>query len=151
MTVTVNPIEKILQKEEGMNVISCPKCKNKWDKDELVDYVIDSGIAGNRHTPHMNGDIKIQDLIFCPICFFSTNKDYKAKLDRVVLIEDRIKIKSIVVEDEFGRYIDMDVNDFKKLKISIFNPHGDDDVDDHTSVWGGAGPDCINGRLEAAQ
>jgi len=27
----------------------------------------------------------------------------------------------------------------------------EDDVDDHTSVWGGAGPDCINGRLEAAQ
>jgi hypothetical protein len=25
-----------------------------------------------------------------------------------------------------------------------------DEDDDHTSVWGGAGPDCITGRLEAA-
>lgn len=25
-----------------------------------------------------------------------------------------------------------------------------DEDDDHTSVWGGAGPDCIIGRLETA-
>jgi len=126
-----------------MKKISCPKCKNKWDKDELVDYTIHSGIGGNRNTPNMVGHIKIQDLVFCPICFFS---GHNASLNRVVLIEDRIKIKSIVVEDEFGRYIDMDIDDFKKLKISGFNPHGDDDIDDHTSVWGGAGPDCNIGR-----
>ena len=134
-----------------MKKISCPKCKNKWDKDELVDYIIHSEMVGKGNTPHMIGDIKIQDLVFCPVCFFSTNKDYEAKLDRVILKEDSIKIKSIVVEDEFGRYVDMDINDFKKLKISGFNPHGDDDIDDHTSVWGGAGPDCISVRLEAAQ
>ena len=26
-----------------------------------------------------------------------------------------------------------------------------DEYDDHTSVWGGAGPDCITGRLVTAQ
>jgi len=25
-----------------------------------------------------------------------------------------------------------------------------DEIDDHTSVWGGAGPDCMFGRFEAA-
>lgn len=44
----------------------------------------------------------------------------------MLLEEDDVKIKSIVVEDEFGRYIDMDVKDFKNLKLSNFDPYPDD-------------------------
>ena len=40
---------------------------------------------------------------------------------------------------------DMNLIDMEKNNRCV-----DDDDDDHTSVWGGAGPDCINGRLEAA-
>ena len=135
---------------EKMKKISCSKCKHAWDKDEYVDYHIHSGIGGNRHTPSMRGHIKIQDMILCPICFFERKEggleypeSYEAKIDRVILKESNVKIKSVVLEDEFGRYIDMDIKDFKKLKVSGFDPHfDDDDVDDHTSVWGGAGPDC---------
>ena len=37
-----------------------------------------------------------------------------------------MKIKSIVVEDEFGRYVDMDIDDFKNLKLSGFDPYPSD-------------------------
>ena len=107
-----------------MKKIGCPKCKAKWYKDDKIEF-------------HIQGEmeftichVKIQDLIFCPYCFFTPYghkfdypKSYEAKLDKVILQEDDIVIKTIVVEDEFGNYINMDVDDFKKLKISGFDPY----------------------------
>ena len=44
----------------------------------------------------------------------------------------------------------VNVFDDKKV-VGRWSFHGDaDDIDDHTSVWGGAGPDCITERREAA-
>lgn len=110
-----------------MRKISCPKCKSKWDKDEHIVF-------------HMNPNrglvitrVKIQDMIFCPSCFFRPRdpningiESSYAKTDKVLLKEDDVKIKSIVVEDEFGRYVDMSIDDFTKLKLSHFDPYPDD-------------------------
>ena len=35
-------------------------------------------------------------------------------------------------------------------QLIVSNSDDRDNDDDHTSVWSGAGPDCITGRLEAA-
>ncbi len=110
-----------------MKVISCPKCEGKWDEDTWIEFHIQE--------PYVITRIKIQDLVFCPICFFypdtsnpSSGMDqYNAKLDRVILTRRNLKIESIVIEDEFGRYIDMDIDDFKELKVSGFDPNPDYD------------------------
>ena len=136
-----------------MKKFSCLKCDSEWDKDEYIEFHIESGM------PFTITKVKIQDLIFCPKCFFTPKGnikgsfDYEAKLNRVVLQESDLKIKSIVVEDEFGRYIDMDIEDFRKLKVSGFDPKPQDDGDiaDHNSAWGGAGPDCPIERRETAK
>lgn len=132
-----------------MKKISCPKCGSEWDKDEYIGFHIKRGM------PFTITFVKIQDLIFCPNCFFTPKGDgfdypesYEAKLDKIILQESGLKIKSIVVEDEFGRYLDMDIEDFRKLKVSGFNPHPDHNDDGGetmaTSGWGGSGPDCIS-------
>ena len=41
-------------------------------------------------------------------------------------------------------------NDFLVHAEMLFSKDKNDELDDHTSVWGGAGPDCIIGRLVAA-
>ena len=110
-----------------MEKISCPKCKSKWDKDEYLEFHV------NPNRGLIISRVKIQDMIFCPMCFFlprdsninGIERSY-AKTDKVLLQEDDIKIKSIVVEDEFGRYIDMSIDDFTKLKLSHFDPYPDD-------------------------
>ena len=127
-----------------MKKLSCPKCGNKWDKDARIVFHIKAGM------PFTITEVKIQDLIFCPVCFFTTKgkNNYEAKLDRVVLEEGEVKIKDIVVRDEFGRYIDMNSKDFKKLRISSFGEEEDNgDIDDFNSLWGGAGPDCSSKRV----
>jgi len=117
-----------------MKKIYCPICQTTWDKGEYVDYRIDSGIGGDGKTPHMIGHIKIQDLIFCPVCFFTQKQvgEYpessEAKADRVVLKEDKIRIKSIVVTDELGRYVNIPIKNLKNLNnmsLSDFNPFPD--------------------------
>jgi len=138
---------------DEMKKISCPKCGQIWRKNDYIKFHIEGGM------PFTITYVKIQDLVFCPICFFTPKGDkfeypesYEAKGDRVILKESNVKIKSIVVQDEFGEFVDMDIDDFTKVKVSGFNPHPDHDDDGGetmaTSCWGGAGPDCISGQGE---
>ncbi len=124
-----------------MKKISCPKCEREWDENATLKFTID--IECNTHKRHyVVADLEVRDFTFCPYCYFRKRDDnYRCKADRVVLKQNGIKIKSIVVEDEYGRYLNMSVKDFQDLRLSSFNPDPEED-DDHTSVWGGAGPDC---------
>jgi len=46
----------------------------------------------------------------------------------------------------------LDPNEDRDKVVSSWSFHGDNgDIDDHTSVWGGAGPDCSIVRREAAK
>ena len=110
-----------------MKKIYCPKCDSAWDKDQYIEFHMnpDTGLVITR--------VKIQDMVFCPNCFFIPRdpdiqgmERYDAKTDKVLLRESNVKIKSLVVEDEFWRYIDMSIDDFTKLKLSHFDPYPDD-------------------------
>jgi len=65
---------------------------------------------------------RIEEFKLCPFCFI--------RGDFAILQESNIKIESIVVQDEFGEFLNMDVEDFTKIKASGFNPHPDYDDDD---------------------
>jgi len=64
------------------------------------------------------------------------------------------------LSDELKEILDNPRKDCDNCPGTMYCPHpyngkgetidDDDDIDDHTSVWGGAGPDCIIERLEAA-
>ena len=118
--------------------ISCPKCERKWRKGAEIRMEIQAGY----HDPDDEHNIEcpIESFKICPYCFMVGHF--------AVLHESGVEIKSIVVQDEFGEFMDMDINDFTKLKISGFNPHPNHDDDGGetmaTSCWGGAGPDCIS-------
>ena len=124
-----------------MKKISCPKCERKWREDAEVCMKVNNGYYINDFGSVERDETKkpIESYKLCPFCFI--------KGDFAILQESGIKIKSIVVRDEFGKFMDMDIEDFTKLKVSGFNPHPDHDDDGGetmaTSSWGGAGPDCI--------
>ena len=129
-----------------MRKISCPKCKSKWDKDQYIWFHMNpnSGLVISR--------VKIQDMVFCPVCFFHPRDPdinsmgrYDAKTDKVLLKEDAIKINNIVVEDEFGRYIDMSIDDFTKLKLSHFDPYPDDSSEGSAQDLRDDAPHAISG------
>ena len=122
--------------------ISCPKCKRKWHKGREIHMKINDGYSINdilNNTDIVETKLLIEELKLCPFCFI--------KGDFAILQESGIKIKSIVVQDEFGAFLDMDIDDFTNLNASGFNPHPDHNDDGGetmaTSAWGGAGPDCI--------
>jgi hypothetical protein len=46
-----------------------------------------------------------------------------------------------------GKFIEWVATEFRQMQIQNL---GADAIDDHTSCWGGAGPDCPIGRREAA-
>lgn len=47
-----------------MRKISCPKCKAAWDKDQYITFHV------NPNTGLIITRVKIQDMVFCPYCFF---------------------------------------------------------------------------------
>ena len=122
--------------------ISCPNCERKWRKGAEIRMEVRAGY----YAPDDGIDTEnlIDSYKLCPYCFLGG--------DFAILHESGVEIKSIVVQDEFGEFMDMDINDFTKLKISGFNPHPNHDDDGGetmaTSCWGGAGPDCISGQGE---
>lgn len=112
-----------------MKKISCPKCNEKWHKDTLIEFYIRGG-----GVPVTLVYVKIQDLVVCPICFFTPKgeefeypEEYEARADRVILQESGVEIKGAVVVNEFGNYINMGIEDSEDLRLSDFNPFPDDD------------------------
>ena len=86
-----------------MKKISCPECGREWDKDSYIKFHIQKGMK------FTICNVKIQDLLFCPVCFFTAKGDkfrypesYEAKGVRVLLKESNLEIKSVVVKDESG-------------------------------------------------
>ena len=130
-----------------MNKVSCPVCDFKAREDACIHFTVSGVVA------HIVCRMEIKDFPFCPVCFFTPKETgeyeyFQARLDRVILQRSGIQVKSIVVKDDLGRYREMDIDDFRKLKTSGFNPspdYGDDGSSMATDSWGGAGPDCISG------
>jgi hypothetical protein len=105
----------------------------------LSDYYLDDekGIQPRQQTDYCRNKIPID------WDFFNSRR-------HVLLKERKLKVTHIVVNTEFG-YMDLPIDDAKEILPSRFFDQFDDDIDDHNSTWGGAGPDCITKRLEAAK
>jgi len=109
-----------------MNKVSCPVCDFKAREDDYIHFTITGAGVTREIVCHM----KIKAFPFCPVCFFTPK--------------------------ETGEYeyfqARLDIEDFKKIKTSGFNPspdYGDDGSTMATDSWGGAGPDCITMLGEA--
>lgn len=88
------------------------------------------------------------------LCYYGKQMKFFIEFFEGKLENSKIKISSI---DEL-KYIKPHVSAIKKLikEIDSVNQiyltfRERDEDDDHTSVWGGAGPDCILGRLATAE
>jgi len=60
------------------------------------------------------------------------------------------KVESIRVYFEGGVSGYISIDDLRELLVPDLNDLIADSIDDHTSVWGGPGPDCTTKRREAA-
>jgi hypothetical protein len=61
-------------------------------------------------------------------------------------VQDQIEILASEINKLSKRLHTVEAVLVKWLERELFS----DEIDDHTSVWGGAGPDCITVRREAA-
>ena len=107
-----------------MRKIYCSKCKSEWRKDEECPVNFESSGRG-----YIVSDIKIQDMVFCPVCLFGWTQQnkYQAKAERVLLREDKIKLTHIVVLGVYGDYIDLPIEEIESVhaKLSRFDPNPD--------------------------
>ncbi len=64
------------------------------------------------------------------------------------LEESRVKGIRVYYEGDSPGYISID--ELRELLAPDLNELIADDIDDHTSLWGGPGPDCFTERRESA-
>jgi len=81
---------------------------------------------------------------------------HKATCPTQSLIEDANLFCLDCLTDEQKEILSNPIKECLKKDCRFYTPvcpagfYDSDGIDDHTSVWGGAGPDCISGRLATA-
>lgn len=106
--------------------IYCPKCEKEWYEDDKANIKIK--VPGDFYCC---SNIKIKDMVFCPSCLFGKKTgDYRAKADKVILKPAKIKLTHIVVQNEFGDYINMPLDQLADLS------HTDPGGQTKASDWG---------------
>ena len=137
---------------------SCPQCKREWKEGSTVQARVGQG-------SRVLYAIEVSKVPFCLYCLLGHDEkraeanisyidNYSCNGDLVLLEKKEVQLTHMILKNDMGEYIEVPIENIPQLQDFIntkyFDKDDDADIGDHNSVWGGAGPDCILGRLEAA-